>query len=405
MRATTIGELAAAGYLEFGDGYRTKRAELADSGYRIIRVADIADGRVILQGSDFVGPERTRSIGSKAGQAGDILLTTKGTVGRVAVFHGAMEDVVYSPQLCYFRVRSNDVLIADYLQYWFQSEDFVSQASYRKSNTDMADYINLADVRSLKLMLPSLDNQYRVARVLTALDDKIAANRRLAETADQLVQNHFRALAAHSGLDGENEVSYGEIADIGGGGTPKTGIPEYWDGEILWATPTDITGLDIPAIGSTSRSITQEGLANSSAKLYPAGSILMTSRATIGAFAVAEVPVAVNQGFIVVNAKDPRDQWWLFHDMRSRVDEFIAQANGATFLELPRGRFKMLPVHIPSRDIVDEFSAKAAELHRLAVSAVRESRTLRLIRDTLLPRLMSGELRVRDAEKSLEQVL
>lgn len=94
--------------------------------------------------------------------------------------------------------------------------------------------------------------------------------------------------------------------------------------------------VECPYLTTTKRKITDAGLASCSSPLYPAGSILMTSRATIGAFAITQRPMAVNQGFIVVNPKDPDLKWWLIHEMRSRVDEFHAQANGATFLELPR---------------------------------------------------------------------
>lgn len=130
----------------------------------------------------------------------------------------------------------------------------------------------------------------------------------------------------------------------------------------------------------------------------------MTSRATIGAFAIAEIETAVNQGFIVVNAKDPRMQWWLFHEMRSRVDEFITYANGATFLELPRGKFKKLPVRVASHEVMQQFSDKAQPIHRLAAQIAVESRILADTRDELLPLLMSEKIRIKDAEKKVEAI-
>jgi type I restriction enzyme S subunit len=130
----------------------------------------------------------------------------------------------------------------------------------------------------------------------------------------------------------------------------------------------------------------------------------MTSRATIGAFAIAQMPVAVNQGFIVVNANDPSFQWWLYHDMRSRIDEFISYANGATFLELSRGRFKNLRIRIPSRAQAAEFGDLATSLHRVAAHAKEQSQRLARARDELLPLLMSEKLRVRDAEAVVSEV-
>ncbi|OBG13670.1 hypothetical protein A5765_12210 [Mycolicibacterium celeriflavum] len=151
--------------------------------------------------------------------------------------------------------------------------------------------------------------------------------------------------------------------------------------------------------------ITEDGLSACSSSLYPRGSILMTSRATIGAFAIAQVPMAVNQGFIVVNAKSPDLQWWLFHEMRSRVDEFVSYANGATFLELSRGRFKKLPVRMPAESRLAAFTAVAEPLHRSAAQAQSENHALARTRDELLPLLMAGKIRVKDAEATLSEVL
>lgn len=251
-------------------------------------------------------------------------------------------------------------------------------------------------------LLPPIQEQQAIAEVLGALDDKIAANRKLTETADQLAQALF---AESREKPVAHEASYADLAAVSGGGTPRTSVPEYWCGQVQWATPTDVTGLTAPYLRSTSRTITEDGLSSCSSSLYPKGSILMTSRATIGAFAFAETPLAVNQGFIVVNAKDPLHQLWLFHEMRSRVQEFMSLANGATFLELSRGKFKGLNARLPARGVLEHFRKRTSNLHGSASLADLESESLENLRDTLLPRLMSGALRVRDAERQVDQAI
>lgn len=132
----------------------------------------------------------------------------------------------------------------------------------------------------------------------------------------------------------------------------------------------------------------------------------MTSRATIGVFALAKVPVAVNQGFIVAHARESKAQLWLFHEMRSRVEDFLLYANGATFLELSKSRFRSIEVSWPSdSSLVRHFDDEVASLHDRAHAALIESRHLAELRDTLLPHLMSGRLTVREAEKQVEEVL
>ena len=209
--------------------------------------------------------------------------------------------------------------------------------------------------------------------VLGALDDKIAANDRVIRQTGELAEAQF--VKASVGIEFGPDT-FDDVAQVGGGATPKTTVEEFWGGDVLWATPTDVTGLSAPYLTTTKRKITDAGLASCSSPLYPAGSILMTSRATIGAFAIAQRPMAVNQGFIVVNPKDPNLKWWLIHEMRSRVDEFLAQANGATFLELPRGRFKQLSVRRPAPAVARAFAGAVGPLHELSAQLLLENGAL-----------------------------
>ncbi|WP_281933830.1 restriction endonuclease subunit S [Micromonospora sp. AKA38] len=360
------------------------------------------NGRLVQDGEDYVRDEFRHSIGPKLSQPGDVLLTTKGTVGRVAIYPPVTEKVVYSPQLCYFRILDPTILSARYLSYWFKSEEFRHQASHRANNTDMAAYINLRDIGSLQLKCPPIAQQRAIAEVLGTLDDKITTNDRIGQLAGSLADAEFAKAATAWHFDA---TTFEEVAEIGGGGTPKTSVDEYWGGDVSWATPTDVTGLQSPYLSRTSRTITVDGLASCSSKLYPAGSILMTSRATIGAFALAQVPLAVNQGFIVVNAYNRVYQWWLFHEMRSRVDEFLSHANGATFLELPRGKFKKLGLRLPTVEQAFEFASRVRPLHDVAAQLMTETATLAAARDELLPLLMSGQVRLRDAEKIVGEVV
>ncbi len=257
-------------------------------------------------------------------------------------------------------------------------------------------------LRAMTVTFPPVDQQRAIAGVLGALDDKIVANAELARTADELASSLFaRAVAGvESGPD-----TFGSLCSVGGGGTPKTSEPSYWQGAVAWATPTDVTRLRGPYLRFTARLITEAGLKACASPLYPVDSILMTSRATIGAFALAKTQVAVNQGFIVVNPIDPGARYWIFHEMRSRVEEFTSFANGATFLELSRGNFKKLPVRLADKATISGFSARARELHDLGSQILTESDTLAELRDTLLPHLMSGRLKVRDAEKVVGDAL
>lgn len=269
-----------------------------------------------------------------------------------------------------------------------------------KASGSTVAHLNVADVRAFELpVLPELGQQQAIAEILGALDDKIAANAKLASTVDAITNSLFHRAVHGVAL---SDRTFGDIAVVSGGGTPSTKVPEYWDGDVPWATPTDVTSLEGPYLESTNRAISQAGLSACASPLYPAGSILMTSRATIGAFAIAQTPMAVNQGFIVVQPIDPGLNFWILHEMRSRVDEFISLANGATFLELSRGNFKKFKVRLADTKTMETFGHQAENLHAVARTALRENTKLAATREALLPQLMSGKLRVKDAEKDLE---
>lgn len=247
--------------------------------------------------------------------------------------------------------------------------------------------------------LPPTATQRAIAATLGALDDKIESNRRATGLIDALARmlfQHWRDAAGPT-----KSSSFGSSSDVFGGATPKTAVQDYWDGELAWATPTDVTRLASPYLAATGRTITAAGLASCTATLHPVGTILMTSRATIGAFAISVVPTATNQGFIAVRPRRPSDRWFLFEEMRSRVDEFVGNANGSTFLEISRGRFKELPLLVPPEDQIEQLDRLLAPLHSKAAQLAAESDELAVLRDTLLPELLSGRVRAQEVDQWL----
>ncbi|MGX7823551.1 restriction endonuclease subunit S [Actinokineospora sp. 24-640] len=406
MTQKKVSDLVAQRVLLVEDGnhgeYRPRPDEFVEIGVPFIRAADMSSGTIDFVGAGKINAVARMRIRKGIGKPGDVILSHKGTVGRVAVAPMNSPGFVCSPQTTFWRSLDPTALDQHYLRYAMQSPSFARQLEVLKGQTDMAPYVSLTDQRSINLELPSIREQRAVGEVLGALDDKIAANDRVLHLCVELCDAKF-AHAVNGILP--SDKTFDEIASVSGGGTPKTAVEDYWNGDILWATPTDVTSLPGPYLFSTGRMITQAGLDSCASTLYPRGSILMTSRATIGAFAIAQSPIAVNQGFIVVNAKDSRYQLWLFHEMRARVAEFVSHANGATFLELSRGRFKQFRVRTPDVGIALSFSQEVEPLHAHASQIIRESKKIANVRDELLPLLMSGKVRVQDAEKVVKGVV
>jgi len=142
-------------------------------------------------------------------------------------------------------------------------------------------------------------------------------------------------------------VELGDVAEIKSGGTPSTHQSEFWNGYILWCTPTDITSLSGKYLSDTNRKISELGLINSAAELLPIGSVLMTSRATIGECAIANQPMTTNQGFKNFICNKRINNEFLYYLLGSQKDKFIELCNGSTFLEINTTQVRKFKIAIP----------------------------------------------------------
>lgn len=186
----SIGDLADRGVLRYGDGYRTNRSEHGEPGIRILRAGDIRNMH-IFPGPDCVSDEYRTKIGPKVSKPGDIAITTKGTIGRVAVIPQGMEEMVYSPQVCYFRIVEHQTLSLGYLAAWSHSRDLAEQLSTVMHKSDMAPYVNLQDIRSLQVPLPDTSIQHAEGQFQRTMIDEIhglsAENDVVARTREELL--------------------------------------------------------------------------------------------------------------------------------------------------------------------------------------------------------------------------
>jgi type I restriction enzyme S subunit len=289
--------------------------------------------------------------------------------------------------------------------------------------------LNRNYIHPLPVQVPPLAEQRAIARILGALDDKIELNRKTNATLEAMARALFKswfvdfdpvrakaAGRAPSGMDAETAklfpsefvdselgdiprgwsvASIGDLAEIVGGSTPSTKEPAYWDdGVHHWATPKDLSALATPVIATTERKITDEGLRQISSGLLPAGTVLLSSRAPIGYLGIAEVPLAVNQGFIAMKPQSGISAHFLLRWAEAAHEEIVSRANGSTFLEISKSNFRPIQLVRPSAPVLDAFHALADRLYRRVVTNEQQSRSLARSRDELLPRLLSGAIEV-----------
>ena len=289
-------------------------------------------------------------------------------------------------------------------------------------------------MRRIKVPLPPLPIQRRIAGILSAYDDLIENSQKRIKILETMARNLYREWFIHfrfpgSGRETGNEPSPGasrhplpkveglvdsplgkipkgwEVKtvagsfEITGGGTPSRKVEKYWnDGTIQWFSPSDLTGAGTMFMDDSSDHITELGLAESSARLFPARSVMLTSRATIGAIAINTHEACTNQGFITCIPNERVPPYFLFHWLTENVPTFQRMASGATFKEISRGVFKTIEFLHPPTMLVRRFEDAAAPMAEKALTLQRQIQNLRRTRDLLLPRLMSGNISLKSKD-------
>jgi len=262
----------------------------------------------------------------------------------------------------------------------------------------------------LAYQVPAItDTRLRMVELFEALDKKIELNRRMNASLEATAQSLFKSWFVDAVQDrlpkGWQESTIGEEVRVVGGSTPSTSGLEFWEGGTYhWATPKDLSNLESPVLLDTDRKITDTGLQQITSGLLPVGTVLLSSRAPIGYLAIAEIPVAINQGFIGMICDGALPNHYVRLWTKQNKDAIESRANGTTFMEISKGNFRPLPIIVPPQPLLDAFQVQVDLLHRRVVSNLLESRTLATLRDTLLPKLLSGELRVPLNKSNKEEV-
>ena len=362
--------------------------DYVEEGVPVIRGANLPDERSFNDDDFvFVREEKADQLIANNACPGDIIFTQRGTLGQVGVI----------PEKADTR----------FVFYFFRHSDTVQKIK-NHALTSGVPHINLGILREFEIPLPPLRVQHEIAAILSAYDDLIENNRRrmalLEESARLLYREWFVRLRfpghEHTRIvdgvpDGWEINRIGDIADCVGGGTPSTNVPAYWeDGSITWVTPTDVTRNQHFVLLEAERKITEAGLKSSSSKLVPPYAILMTSRASVGFFAIAGRDVCTNQGFISIVPQDIVFSTFLLFQFSERVEEIRAMGSGSTYPEVSRGKFREFQVLIPPKRLVADFDEQATLLFKQIRVLKQQNQKLRAARDLLLPRLMSGEIAV-----------
>jgi type I restriction enzyme S subunit len=186
---------------------------------------------------------------------------------------------------------------------------------------------------------------------------------------------------------------------IQGGSTPSTKTAEYWEGgDICWTSPKDLSGNNTKILLDTSRKITEKGLAKITSGLLPINTVLMSSRAPVGYLALAKIPLAINQGYIALQCKKTISPEFAIQWLDSIMEEIKGISGGTTFAEISKKTFKSVDLLVPSMEVVKSYTEVVAGFYQKISKNVEQSNSLIKTRDSLLPKLISGEVSLPDAK-------
>jgi type I restriction enzyme S subunit len=418
LRPCSIGELISAGKLSIGDGYRAKNSELSTSGLPFARAGNI-DGGFNFEAADRFPEEDLWKVGEKISQPGDVVLTSKGTVGRLAFVRETTPRFVYAPQLCYWRSLDHDVIDPRWLYYWMWGVEFRQQMSGVKGQTDMADYVSLSDQRRMEITFPSIAIQRDIAGVLGSLDEKIEQNRRTARALEQLARVIFRAWfvdfepvkAKAAGAACFPSMPQGIFDALPTSLVDSTvgPIPDGWEARAIGSIATYLNGLalqnypprgdekDLPVIKIVElRKGSTDGAdwANSDVPdqyVIRDGDLLFSWSGTLEAEFWIGGKAALNQHlFKVTSSHFPG--WFCLLWIHQHLPWFraIAASKATTMGHIKRSHLQETQVVVPTADVLREADAVIGSLYDLRSQLMVESRKLVEARDLLLPNLLSG---------------
>ena len=389
-------------------GSNIKVDNFIDFGVPVLNGSNMQDFKLQEKSFNYVSPEKADSLGRAIAYRGDVVITHRGTLGQIVYIPKSSLFERYVISQSQFRLKlKTDIVRPDYFVYYFHTPLGQHKILMNASQVGVPALARpTSTFKNVTISIPSIERQNKMMDILSSLDDKIEVNRRINEQLEELAQALFKSwfvdfepfkdgefVESELGMipEGWNIGKFTDIIDIKGGGTPKTDIAEYWNGDIPFFTPKDIN--DVFCI-STEKNITDLGLSKCSSKLYSKNTVFITARGTVGKVCMAGRDMAMNQTCYALIGKKNYGQHFIYMQTISIVERMKKKANGAVFSAITTRDFDSEKIIIPSLDIVSDYLMKIEPLYESILHNQQEITHLTNLRDTLLPKLMSGEIDV-----------
>ncbi|AWA48838.1 MULTISPECIES: restriction endonuclease subunit S [Acinetobacter] len=435
-------------------GSRMKSDAYVESGVPVIRGTNLTGSKKFSGDWVFISEQLAKQLENCCVSNGDLVFPHRGSIGEVGLVDNQFHQYMMSSSLMKLRCNPN-IADSEFIYYFFKSHQGRYELLKNASQVGTPGIGQpLTSLKNIEIKLPSLGEQRKIAKILSDLDDKIHINNQINQTLESIAQALFKSwfvdfdpvrakiaakqegkdaeLAAMCAISGKSEIELQQMAEddfaalrataalfpdglveselgevpkgwevstVGeqvqtvGGGTPSTKNVDFWDDGIhYWTTPKDLSNLTDKILLNTERKITDAGLKKISSGLLPKDTVLMSSRAPVGYLALSKIEVAINQGYIAILPNMKYSAEYLIQWCEANMAEIKGRASGTTFLEISKKNFREINFICSDEKVVTVYTKTAKTLYDEITSKAKENQSLINLRDTLLPKLMSGEI-------------
>lgn len=401
----TIGQLAEIIDGDRGKNY-PKQDEFYPQGYCLfLNTGNVTKEGLIFEENQFITKEKDEALRKGKLKRGDIVYTTRGTVGNAGYYNSNVpyENVRINSGMVILRANG-EIVDARFLYQILKSEYY--RTYFKQYCTGSAQpQLPIKNFSQIYLNVPDIKTQHCIADILSAYDDLIENNQKqiklLEEAAQRLYKEWFVDLRfpGHENtkiVDGVPEewsiYPFSSKVDIMSGGTPKTSIPDYYNGKIPFYTPKDNDGAFFAY--KTQMNITEGGLENCNSRLYPPKTVIITARGTVGKTTILAVPMAMNQSCYALKMKENDAPYYLFFALNNEIKALQTMANGGVFNTIIGKTFDSINIQIPKDPLIYGFEETVRPFMEQIKNKLQANSKLVEARDRLLPKLMSGEVKV-----------
>jgi len=374
---------------------KTTESDYWDGNIPWLSVVDFNTGKKYVSDTEKkITDKGLKESSTKLLNKGDIIISARGTVGAMAVLSRPMAF----NQSCYGVRGMTDKAITDYIYYLIK--DAVAGLQ-QVSHGGVFDTITRGTFKEIVIQLPSLSEQKSIASILSSLDDKIDLLHRQNKTLESMAETLFRQWFVEEAQEDWEDKSLLELIDLIGGGTPKTENTEYWDGEIPWMSGGDIASNHKGFVMATAKSITKSGLDNSSAKLLPKYATVISARGTVGKYCMLVSEMTFSQSNYGILPKIDNCYFFTYLLVNHVVEELQSAAYGSVFDTITTSTFREATFAKPPEDMVKRFENSISNIFEKKLNNQIQINTLEKLRDTLLPKLMTGEVSMDNRKRTI----